>query len=135
MKFTAYEAEGIQLFVSNSPFFSWMTPLFGVRGASAVIGLAEIGTGIALALHAIAPRIGAIGALMAVGTFIGTLSFMVTTPGVIEASLGFPALSVVPGQFLVKDLALLAVSLLCVGESLNRAYGASKGDVSTSLNP
>ena len=47
-----------------------------------------------------------------------TLSFLVTTPGVWESSLGgFPALSALPGQFLIKDLALLGISLWTLGEA------------------
>jgi uncharacterized membrane protein YkgB len=47
-----------------------------------------------------------------------TLSFLVTTPGVWEPSLGgFPALSAMPGQFLIKDLALLGISLWTLGEA------------------
>jgi uncharacterized membrane protein YkgB len=50
--------------------------------------------------------------------FLTTLSFLVTTPGVWEPSLGgFPALSAVPGQFLVKDLALLGMALWSLGEA------------------
>jgi reactive chlorine resistance protein C len=46
------------------------------------------------------------------------LSFLVTTPGVWEPSLGgFPALSAIPGQFLIKDLALLGISLWSLGEA------------------
>jgi len=43
---------------------------------------------------------------------------MVTTPGVIEPSLGFPALSVMPGQFLVKDVALLGIAIWSFGDSV-----------------
>jgi uncharacterized membrane protein YkgB len=46
------------------------------------------------------------------------LSFLVTTPGVWAASAGgFPALSGSPGQFLIKDLALLGISLWSLGEA------------------
>jgi reactive chlorine resistance protein C len=49
--------------------------------------------------------------------FLTTLSFLFTTPGVWEASAGgFPALSVVPGQFLIKDLVLFGGSLWMCGE-------------------
>jgi uncharacterized membrane protein YkgB len=49
--------------------------------------------------------------------FLTTLSFLVTTPGVWEPSAGgFPALSVT-GQFLIKDLALLGISLWTLGEA------------------
>jgi len=50
--------------------------------------------------------------------FLGNLSFMLSTPPVWEASLGgFPALSVAPGQFLLKDLALLGASIWTLGEA------------------
>ena len=41
-----------------------------------------------------------------------TLTFFLSTPGVAEATAGgFPAISAAPGQFLLKDRVLLAVSL------------------------
>ena len=50
--------------------------------------------------------------------FLTTLSFLITTPGVWEPSLGgFPALSAIPGQFLIKDLALLGIALWSLGEA------------------
>jgi uncharacterized membrane protein YkgB len=54
--------------------------------------------------------------------FLTTLSFLVTTPGVWEPSLGgFPALSHRPGEFLLKDLALLGISLWTLGEAWRAA--------------
>jgi uncharacterized membrane protein YkgB len=50
--------------------------------------------------------------------FMTTLTFLFTTPGVIEPSLGFPALSAVPGQFLIKDAVLLGAALWTAGEAL-----------------
>ncbi len=50
--------------------------------------------------------------------FLTTLSFLITTPGVWEPSAGgFPALSGFPGQFLIKDLALLGISLWSLGDA------------------
>lgn len=40
---------------------------------------------------------------------------------VLEPSLGFPALSVVPGQFLIKDFVLLGAALWTTSESLRAA--------------
>ena len=55
--------------------------------------------------------------------FLTTLSFLFSTPGW-EASLGgFPALSVVPGQFLLKDVVLLGAAVWSLGEALT-AEGA-----------
>ena len=52
---------------------------------------------------------------------------MLSTPPVWEGSLGgFPALSVAPGQFLLKDLALLGASVWTLGE----AWGARERELS-----
>jgi uncharacterized membrane protein YkgB len=49
--------------------------------------------------------------------FATTLSMVFTTPGG-EPTLGFPALSAMPGQFLLKDIVLLEASVWSLGESL-----------------
>lgn len=56
----------------------------------------------------------------ALATFLIMVSFLFTAP-VTEASLGgFPALSVVPGQFLLKDIILLAAAIFLSGDALRR---------------
>jgi uncharacterized membrane protein YkgB len=118
MKFTAYEAEGISPFVANSPLMSWVYGMMSVRGFSAVLGVIEIAIALLIALRPFSPRASALGSVLAFGMFLTTLSFLVTTPGVWEASAGgFPALSALPGQFLIKDLALLGISLWSFGEA------------------
>ena len=118
MKFTAYEAEGIRLFVANSPLMSWVYGLMSVRGFSTVLGVVEVAIALLIAARPLLPRVSAFGSALAVGMFLTTLSFLVTTPGVWESSAGgFPALSVLPGQFLIKDLALLGISLWSLGEA------------------
>ena len=63
-------------------------------------------------------RATVVGSALAVGMFLTTLSFLFTTPGVWEPSAGgFPALSGHPGQFLIKDLALLGISLWTLGDA------------------
>ena len=112
MKFTGYEANGIAPFISNSPFMSWMHAAFGIRGASAVVGVLELATAAALTAGAFNPIASALGAAMSCATFVTTLTFFVTTPGVAEPSAGgFPAISAAPGQFLLKDVVLLMASL------------------------
>ena len=59
-----------------------------------------------------------VGSLLAVGMFLSTLSFLVTTPGAwADEAGGFPALGV-PGQFLIKDVALLATAVWSFGEAV-----------------
>src|SRR3954466_4432857 len=118
MKFTTYEAEGISGFVDHSPLMSWVYGLMSVRAFSAVLGVVEIAVALLIAARPFSPRASAVGSALAVGMFLTTLSFLVTTPGVWEPSLGgFPALSAIPGQFLIKDLALLGISLWTFGEA------------------
>jgi len=123
MKFTPYEAEGIRPFVANSPLLSWVYGPLSVRGFSAVLGVVEVAVALLIAARPLLPRVSAFGSALAVGMFLTTLSFLTTTPGVWEPSLGgFPAFAHVagragPGHFLVKDLALLGIALWSLGEA------------------
>lgn len=119
MKFTVYEAEGIAGLVSNSPLMSWAYQLLSVRQFSSLIGVTELLIAVMIAARPLAPKLSAIGSVLAVGMFLTTLSFLFSTPGVIERSLGFPALSVMPGQMLIKDLVLLGAATWTAGESLS----------------
>ena len=59
-----------------------------------------------------------LGSLMAVATFVITLTFLFSTPGWEPSLGGFPALSVAPGQFILKDAALLGAAIWSLGEAL-----------------
>lgn len=123
MKFTHYEAEGIRPFVANSPLMSWAYSILSIDGFSAMLGVAEVAIAALIALRPLSARASAIGSALAVGMFATTLSFLLTTPGVWEPSLGgFPAISAVPGQFLLKDIVLLGAALWTLGEALNRRH-------------
>jgi uncharacterized membrane protein YkgB len=118
MKFTAYEAEGIRPFVSNSPVMSWVYGLPSVQGFSAVLGVVEVAIALLIAARTFSPRACVLGSALGVVMFLTTLSFLAIAPGVWESTAGgFPALSVIPGQFLIKDLALLGISLWRLGEA------------------
>jgi reactive chlorine resistance protein C len=117
MKFTAYEAMGIQPLVAHSPLLSWMYDFLSVRAFSTMLGFLEIGTAVLIALRSVSPKASAIGSLLAIGLFTTTLSMIFSTPGW-EPSLGFPALSAMPAQFLLKDIVYLGASIWTLGESL-----------------
>jgi reactive chlorine resistance protein C len=118
MKFTAYEAEGIKPLVENSPLMGWVYQVMSVGGFSSLLGVVEIAIGMLIALRPVWPLGSAAGSGLAVGMFLTTLSFLVTTPGWEKSLGGFPALSAMPGQFLLKDVVLLGVSLFTAGEAL-----------------
>lgn len=127
LKFTSYEATAIQPLVENSPLLSWAYGILSVAAFAAVLGVAEILAGLAIAGHPFAPGVAAAGSAFAVVLFAVTLTFVLTTPGVWEPTAGgFPVLSALPGQFLAKDMLFLAASIWCLGDSLAalRARGA-----------
>lgn len=75
MKFTAYEAMGIQPLVAHSPLLSWMYDVLSVRSFSTMLGFIEIGTAVLIALRSVSPWASAVGSVLAIGLFATTLSF------------------------------------------------------------
>jgi uncharacterized membrane protein YkgB len=117
MKFTAYEAAGIQPLIASSPLLSWLYGFLSVQATSNLIGSAELATALLIALRPVSPRACALGSALAAGTFLTTLTFLFTLPGWEPTLGGFPALSG-SGGFLLKDLILLGAALWSLAESL-----------------
>jgi uncharacterized membrane protein YkgB len=118
MKFTGYEANGIQPLVAHSPLMGWMYHFLSVRQFSAGLGVVEVAIAILIALRPWSPRTSTVGSALAVVMFLTTLSFLFSTPGWEPSLGGFPALSALPGQFLLKDVVLLGAAIWSLGESL-----------------
>ena len=116
LKFTPAEAEAIRALVSTSPLLAWMYSVWSVQEASQVIGAIEILAAVGIALRPVSARAALIGSALAVGTFLVTLSFFLTAPGMWDTMLGFPFLGG-GGQFVVKDIVLLGASLWSLGEA------------------
>jgi reactive chlorine resistance protein C len=123
MKFTSYEANGIQPLVANSPLMGWLYRILSVQGFSDLLGVVEIAIAVMIGLRWLFPQVAAIGSVLVM--FLTTLSFLFSTPGWEPSLGGFPALAVVPGQFLLKDIVLLGASIWSLGESL-ASIGASR---------
>ncbi len=118
LKFTSFEAHGIQPLVANSPVLSWVYEVFSVTAFSSLLGVVEVSTAVLLAMKPWWPRVSAVGSVMAIGLFAATISFLFTTPGVGEAAAGgFPVLSM-NGRFLIKDIALLGIAVWTLSDAL-----------------
>jgi uncharacterized membrane protein YkgB len=109
-KFFRFEAEAIQPLLTHSPFLAWLPATLGVRGSSALIGVVELTAALGIAAGPWLPRLGTIAGLIATATFLTTLSFLVTTPGVLAP--GSDA-----GGFILKDLVLLGAAVHAAGTS------------------
>ena len=110
-KFTRAEALTIQPWVANSPLLGWLYTVTSVQGGSNLIGVVELTVGVFLAVRPWWPRLSVIGSLGATITFVITLSFLFTTPGLSPEWQGF----------LMKDLVLVGAALWTAADSL-RAF-------------
>lgn len=146
LKFWNYEAEGIVPFVANSPFMSFFyskeAPEYkeyklkegefdqpkhqwhkenNTYTFSYGLGVLIMSIGILTFLGIFWPKVGLIGATLAIIMTIGTLSFLVTTPEVWVPNLGsgeygFPLLSGA-GRLVIKDTAILAGAIVVLADN------------------
>jgi reactive chlorine resistance protein C len=126
MKFTRYEAQGIQPPVAHIPLLGWMYHIWTARQL-AELGVVEISTDFLIALRPWSRKASAIGSAAVVAIFLTRLSFLFSTRGWEPSLGGFPALSCAVGQFLVKDVVLLGAAIGSLGEALTHegAYDGS----------
>ena len=79
-KWFEYEAQVLIPYISNGPLIFWMYPVFGIRGASWFLGVAEWLFGALLFLGFWNKRLGILGALGSVATFVGTVTIIPFMP-------------------------------------------------------
>lgn len=106
-KFAPMAGEALGPLISNSPLIFWLQDLFGVAGAAHALGVYEILTGLLIAARPINLRLSEAGGAMAMITFLITVSFLFSTPGVAG---GNPLPLTMLGHFLLKDIVLLSVA-------------------------
>src|SRR3989442_9368521 len=89
-----YEAQVLIPYISNGPLIFWMYPVFGVRGASWVLGVSEWSFALLLFLGFWNKRLGILGALGSCAAFLGTATIIPFMPDGWAASAGgFPAMA------------------------------------------
>jgi reactive chlorine resistance protein C len=126
LKFAHFEAEQIQPLVANSPFMGWLYSIFSVYTFSALLGVMEVTAAVLLAIKPFAPKLSIVGSLLSILLFVGTVSFLFTTPGIGEPKGGgFPAISLI-AEFLLKDIPLLGLSFWTLADAM-RAVAARSG--------
>ena len=123
--FGKYVKMEARVLIEHSPLMSWIYEFLSVRAVAASLGTAEIVAAVLIALRPVWPRVSAVGSAMAVVLFLGTVSFLFTTPGLVVAHYdGIPVLGAQPGQFLLKDLVLIGVAIWTLGDALGARTGS-----------
>ncbi|TGD84414.1 DUF417 family protein [Mycolicibacterium sp. CH28] len=116
-KFTDAEARAIMPLVANQPAMGWLYGVVSVQAVSNGIGVIEVLAAILIAVKSLAPRLSATGSGIAVALFLSTVSFLFTTPDVVDAAGVIPMLTDT-GGFLIKDIALLGAAVWTLGDAL-----------------
>lgn len=108
-KFARYEQDAVKTLVAGHPVLRFGPKLMTSAGFSIFLGIVELSTALLLVLGIVFPSLGLLGGLLGVLTFLVTLSLF---PFVqyFEEEAGRLFLSS-RGQFLMKDLGLLAACL------------------------
>jgi len=120
-KWNQYTVEMLVPLISHSPVVFWLIPAFGVRGAGYFLGTTETIFGGLIFLGYWSPRLGILGALGSIVTFVGTVSIIPFLPdGWAAEAGGFPIMTLVVG-FLMKDVLFLAASFYLLKQDLVRA--------------
>ena len=132
-KWNQYTVEMLVPLISHSPVVFWLIPAFGVRGAGYFIGTTETIFGCLIFLGYWSPRLGIVGALGSIVTFIGTASIIPLLPdGWAPEAGGFPIMTL-PVGFLMKDVLFLAASFYLLKQDVTRA--ALENERSSSAEP
>ncbi|MCL1676970.1 DUF417 family protein [Elizabethkingia meningoseptica] len=107
-KFTPTEAASIKPLVENHLLMGWLYHLLSVQGVSNLIGIVEIITSISIVFAPYRQLFRTIASAGILVTFITTLSFLLTTPGMWKIVDGIP----VTDFFILKDLVSLGFGLM-----------------------
>ena len=119
-KWFDYEAQGLVPFFTHGPLIFWMYPVFGMKGATYLLGISEWLFGGLLLAGFWNKKLGVLGALGSVITFLCTVTIIPFMPdGWAESAGGFPAM-IGNVAFLMKDVVLLAVSFYLLKQDVLR---------------
>lgn len=119
LKFTQIEVEALKPLINGTPWLAWLYLVFGEVGTSYLLGVVEMITATLLIASIWSARAAIVGGLLGTLTFLTTVSTMMALPIWEAASGGFPWLNAL-GTFLIKDIALLGISLVVLAEGIVR---------------
>jgi uncharacterized membrane protein YkgB len=117
IKFQQYEIDALKPLFAATPWLAWLPALLGNSGASYFLGSVEIATAALFVASLWSPRAGVAAGALGTIIFALTTSILLAMPIWETSAGGFPWLNGT-GSFLIKDIALLGISLVVLAESL-----------------
>ena len=123
------EIRGLLPIITHGPFIFWTIPVLGIRGTSIFLGASEWTFGALLFLGFWNKKVGMLGALGSIFTFIATFTVFPFVPDAWDAGAGgFPAMTN-NSAFLLKDLVLLTVSFYLLKQDAQRVLAQAEATV------
>lgn len=123
-KWFDYEMQGLIPFFTHGPLIFWMYPVFGMKLSTYFLGVSEWLFGALILAGFWNKKLGILGALGSIVTFLCTVTIIPFMPDGWAASAGgFPAM-VGNVAFLMKDVVLLAVSFYLLKQDLAKVAPA-----------
>jgi len=124
-KWFSFEVHQIEPMIAHSPLVFWTIPAFGLRGAGFFLAITESTFGTLILLGFWNAKLGILGALGSMVTFLGTVGIIPFLPNAwaVETG-GFPGMYL-PVAFLMKDFLFLAVSFYLLKQDVVRAAQAA----------
>jgi uncharacterized membrane protein YkgB len=114
--------------ITHGPLIFWTIPVLGIHGTAILLGTAEWTFGSLLLLGFWNKKLGVLGAVGSIATFVSTVTILPFVPDGWDAGAGgFPAMGM-NAAFLLKDLVLLAVSVYLLREDVIRALNPPRED-------
>jgi len=125
-KWFDYEAQALVPYISHGPLIFWMYSIFGFKGATWFLGVAEWFFGVLLFAGFWNKKLGILGALGSCFSFVATVTIIPFIPnGWAPSAGGFPAMTETVA-FLLKDLVLFAVSVYLLRQDVLRMSQSAK---------
>src|SRR5215467_3010757 len=125
-KWFGYEAQALIPYISHGPLIFWMYAIFGLKGATWFLGVAEWLFGALLFAGFWNKKLGILGALGSCFSFVATVTIIPFIPnGWAPSAGGFPAMTETVA-FLLKDLVLFAVSVYLLRQDVLRISQPAK---------
>jgi uncharacterized membrane protein YkgB len=125
-KWFDYEAQALIPYINHGPLIFWMYSVFGLKGATWFLGVAEWFFGALLFAGFWNKKLGILGALGSCFSFLATITIIPFIPnGWAPSAGGFPAMTETVA-FLLKDLVLLAVSVYLLRQDILRVSQSAK---------
>jgi uncharacterized membrane protein YkgB len=125
-KWFDYEAQALVPYINHGPLIFWMYSVFGLKGATWFLGVAEWFFGAQLFAGFWNKKLGILGALGSCFSFLATITIIPFIPnGWAPSAGGFPAMTETVA-FLLKDLVLLAVSVYLLRQDVLRVSQPGK---------